>query len=83
VLPEVEQHVDHARPHLARRRERPGVIPVADDLPLAAEDTVDGERQADRQPMNAAAGTACLVSLDDEVTVVLLNRKLDHPEAID
>jgi hypothetical protein len=59
------------------------VIPIADDLPLAAEDAVDGERQSDREPVHAAAGTACLISLDDEVPMVLLDREVDHPEAID
>ena len=83
VLPEVEQHVDHARPHLSRRRERSGVIPIADDLPLAAEDAVDRERQSDREPVHATAGTARLIPLDDEVPVVLLDREVDHPEAID
>jgi hypothetical protein len=83
VLPEVEQHVHHARPHLSRRRERSRVIPVANDLPLAAEDAVDGERESDREPVHATARTARLVSLDDEVPVVLLDREVDHPEAVD
>ena len=50
VLSEVEQHVDHARPHVPRRRERSGVIPIADDLPFAAEGAVDRERQPDASP---------------------------------
>ena len=83
VLPEVEQHVHHARPHLSRRREWSGVIPIADDPPLAAEDAVDGERQSNREPVHAAAGTARLIALDDEVAVVLLDREVNHPEAID
>ena len=83
VLPEVEQHVDHARPHLSRRRQRSGVVPIADDLPLAAEGAVDGERQSNREPVHATAGTARLIPLDDEVPVVLLDREVDHPEAID
>ena len=83
VLAEVEQHVDHAGPHVPRRRERSGVIPVADDLPSAAEGAVDRERQPDRQPVHAAAGAPRLIALDDEVPVVLLDRKMDHPKAID
>jgi hypothetical protein len=82
VLAEVEQHVNHTRPHLARRRERSSVIPIADDLPSAAKRAVDRERQPDGEPMNAAAGAARLVPLDDEVAVVLLNRKMDHTKAI-
>ena len=82
MLPEVEKHVDHARPHLSGRRERAGVVPIADDLALAAEDAVDGEREPDREPVHATAGTAGLIPLDDEVPMVLLDREVDHPEAI-
>ncbi len=59
------------------------MIPVADDLPSATERAVDGERQPDGEPVQAAAGAARLISLDDEVRVVLLDRKVDHPKAID
>src|SRR6185503_1456611 len=75
VFSKVEQHVDHAGPHLPGRLERPNVIAVADDLPLASKHAVDGERQSDREPMHAATSAAWLVSLDDEVAMVLLNRK--------
>ena len=68
---------------LPRRREWSGVIAIADDLPLAAEDTVDRERESDREPVHAPAGATGLVPLDDEVPVVLLDREVDHPEAID
>jgi hypothetical protein len=59
------------------------VVPIADDLSLASEDPVDGQRQSNRQPVHAAAGTARLIALDDEVGVVLLDREVNHPEAID
>ena len=68
---------------LPRRRERSGVISIADDLAFAAKSAVDGESQPDSEPMHAAAGTARLISLDDEVAMVLLDRKMDHPKAID
>jgi len=83
VLAEVEQHVNHADPHLSRRRQRAGVIAVAHDLPLATERAVDRERQPDGQPVHAPAGAAGLVALDDEVAVVLLDREVDHPEPVD
>jgi hypothetical protein len=73
MLPEVKQHVDHARAHLPRRRERTDVVAIADDSPFSAEDAIDGERQPDGEPMHAAAGAARLIPLDDEVPVVLLN----------
>ena len=60
-----------------------GVIPVADDLPLAAEDAIDGERQSDGESVHATARAARLISFDDEVPVVLLDREVDHTEAID
>src|SRR3954453_442963 len=71
------------RMSVSRRRERSGMIPVADDLPLAAEDAIDRERQPDREPVHATARTARLVSLDDEVPVVLLDREVDHSKSID
>ena len=83
VLSEVEQHVDHARARLPRRRERAGVIPIADHLPSAAEQSIDRQGQSDREPVHAAAGAARLISLDDEVTVILLDREMDHSKAID
>ena len=51
------------------------MITIADDLPLAAEDAVDGERQSDREAVHAAAGAARLIALDDEVPVVVLDEK--------
>jgi hypothetical protein len=59
------------------------MISIADDLSLAPEGAVDGERQSDREAVHATAGTARVIPLDDEVSVVLLNREVDHPEAID
>ena len=58
---------------LSRRRELSRVIPVADDLTFAAKGAVDRERQPDGQTVNAAAGAACLIPLDDEVPVILLD----------
>jgi hypothetical protein len=83
VLAEVEQYINHARPHLPRRRQRSRVIPIADDLPSAPEGAVDCERQPDGEPVHAAASATRLIPLDDEVPVVLLDRKVDHPKAID
>jgi hypothetical protein len=83
VFSEVEQHIDHARAHVSRGRERSGVVPVANDLPLAAEGAVDGEGQADGEPVDAAASAAGLVPFDDEVPVVLLDREVNDPEAIE
>jgi hypothetical protein len=59
------------------------MIPVADDLTLAAEDAVDGERQSDGEAVHAPACTTRFIPLDDEVPVILLNREVDDPEAID
>jgi hypothetical protein len=83
MFPEVEQHVDHARSYLPRRRQWTDVVAIADDPPLAPDGSIDGERQPDGEPVHAAAGAARFVPLDDEVPVVLLDRKVDHPESID
>jgi hypothetical protein len=83
MLPEVEQHVDHARSHLPRCGERTHVVAIADNLSLAGEDAIDGERQANGESVHAATGSARLVPLDDEMPVVLLNGEMDHAESID
>jgi len=68
---------------VARRRQWSRVIPIADNLPLASEGAIDSERQSNRQAVHAAAGPARLVPLDDEMPVVLLDREVNHPEAIE
>ncbi|HXU04910.1 MAG TPA: hypothetical protein VN903_28305 [Polyangia bacterium] len=83
VLSKIEQHVDHARPHLARRSQRTDVVAIADDLSFAAEDAVDGQSQTDGEPVHASARAACLVPLDDEVPMVLLDRKVNHAEPVE
>ena len=59
------------------------MIPIADHLPPAPEQAIHRQGQSDREPVHAAAGAARLVSLDDEVTVILLDREMDHSKAID
>jgi hypothetical protein len=59
------------------------VVAIADDLPLAAEDAINGERQPDGEPVHAATGSARLIPLDDEVPVVLLDGEVDHAKSID
>jgi hypothetical protein len=49
----------------------------------AAEDAVDGECHSDRESVHAAARPACLVPLDDEVAMVLLDREVNHAESVD
>ena len=83
VLSKVEQDVDHAPSHLPRRRERPDVVAIADNLSFAAERAVHGQRQANGEPVDPPAGAARLVPFDDEVAVVLLNRKVDHAESVE
>ena len=68
---------------LPRRRQRTDVVAISDDLPSAAEDAIDGERQPDGEPVHTATGAARLIPLDDEVSVVLLDGEVDHPESID
>jgi hypothetical protein len=80
TLPVVEQHVNHARAHLPRRRKRTDTVTIADDLPLAAEETIDRERQPDGKSVHAAAGAARFVALDDEVPVVLLDGEVDDAD---
>src|SRR3954453_575408 len=51
---------------LARCGQWSGVIPIADDPPLASQGAVDGKRQSNCQPVDATASPSRLVALDDE-----------------
>src|SRR6185312_8436988 len=73
-----------ARSHLPRRRQRPDVVAIADDLPLVPpEGAIDRQRQPDGEPVHAATSPPRLVPLHDEVPVILLDREVDHAESVD
>src|SRR5207249_1972371 len=67
--------------HLARRRERPGVVPVTPDGAAAAEGAVDRPRHADDKAPDAAAERPCVIGLDDQMDMVVLNTEMKDPEA--
>ncbi len=77
----VQEHVDHPAPHLARGRERPGVVTIRPDCPPPVRAAVDGPRAANGEPLHAAGETQGLVRLDDQVHVIELNGKINHAEA--
>jgi len=68
--------------HLARRGERPSVIPVAPDAPSAAEGAVERPRHADGEPPEAAAERPRVVGLDDEMEMVVLHTEMEDPKAL-
>ncbi len=80
VLPEVEQHVDHSDPHLARGGEPARVVPIRPDGARAACGAVDGPRAADGQPLKAAPERQGDVRFDEQVHVIGLDREVNHPK---
>jgi len=56
------------------------VISVAPDRPATTERAVDGARDADSEAAEAAAEGPRVVGFDDEMEMVVLNRKLKNPK---
>jgi hypothetical protein len=81
VLSPVVQHVDQRIPHLSRRAELAGVIPISPHGTAAAQQAVDGASQPDRQALNAADEARVRISLDEQVHVVGLHTEVHNAEA--
>ena len=80
VLAKVEQHVDQAQAHLARRGKRVGVIAPVPHGPVAAAGAVDGARAANRESLKATRQIPLRVRFHDEVEVVALDGEVQEPE---
>ena len=81
MLAMIRQHVDERVTHRPWRDQRTGVIAVAPDGTPSPERAVDGARDPDGQPAEAADESRGIVGLDDHVDVIGLNTELNDPEA--
>jgi hypothetical protein len=76
VLARIEQDVDEPETHLRRRSQRPRMVAVLPHRTAAAHRTVEGAGAANRQPLSATDQDQLRISLDDQVEVVRLHRKV-------
>jgi hypothetical protein len=81
MLSKVQQHVGETKAHLARRRERPGVVASAPYRAGAMGGPVHRQRAADRESVQTASQSAVRIGLDDQVQVVRLHRELNDPKS--
>jgi hypothetical protein len=81
MLAEVQQHVDQARAHFARRRQGTGVISVGEQASSPTHQPIDRQGNADGEPSDAIPQGDVFVSFDEQVNVVLLYREVNHAEA--
>jgi hypothetical protein len=67
--------------HLARRAQKPGVIPTRDDASaLPAHDPIHRERKPRADRHHPAPERFVIARFDDQVRVVALQRVLDEPK---
>jgi hypothetical protein len=72
----VEEHVADPEAGLRRCAQGAGVVPPRKDGAATAERTIDGLRTPDGEPLQASDERFAIVSLDDEMDVVDLDRKM-------
>lgn len=80
VLPHVLQNVDDRQTHFARRSKLPRMVPVRPDGSTPAKCSVEPSRDAYGQPLQSPTQTSFVVSLHDQVKVVVLNAEMQKPE---
>jgi hypothetical protein len=80
VLASVEQYVGQNVADLARSAKLAAVIAVRPHRPAAARGPIEGACGANQQAAHTRGERGLVVSLDDEVHVVSLNRKVDQAE---
>src|SRR5262245_51016984 len=81
MLPEVLQHIDDRRPHLARRSQGTTMISVAPDAAVPLRRPIDRTGAAPGQPLDAAGQRLAAICFDHQMDVVGLDRKVDYAKA--
>jgi hypothetical protein len=76
VLLEIHQHVHQAISHLARRGQRPSMIPVGENTTRTAELAIDRPREADRQTGRTPRQRRRALGFDDEMYVIGVHGKM-------
>jgi len=78
--PRVEQHVGECVPYLARGAQHTEVISPGEHGASPCENSIDGSCEAGRQGLHTAPERLAATRLDDEVSVVALDRVVDDPK---
>ena len=78
----IQEHVRERIPHLARGPEHAHVISIREDGPRAAEDPIDGSREARPQRLHATTQGAFVIGFHDQVRVVRLDRVVNEPKIV-
>jgi len=74
MFPAIQENIDQAIPHLARCAQRSAMVAVREDAASAPELAIDGLRESDGEALDPASEGAGIVSLDQEMHVIRLNR---------
>jgi hypothetical protein len=80
VLGKIPEHVDERVPHLARGRERTGVIPVRPHAAGARERAVHRFREPDGEALHPPRERRVIVSFAEEMQVIPLDGELRDAE---
>ena len=78
MLPPVLEDVDQAVADGTRRGGLPRVKPVSPHRTRAAQDAVDGLRDADHQALTASDESRRAVGLDQEMDVIVPDTEVEH-----
>jgi hypothetical protein len=78
----LRRDVNDCDAHLLRGGQVASMVAIAPERAAAAEGAIDRPGGADAESLHAPDQAAMVVSLDDEVHVISLHRRSDHPEAV-
>lgn len=81
MLQPVLKHVNDPEANLARRLERPSVVPPVENLSLATNRAIDGARYPNLEARRAASEPNLVRSLDHQMNVISLHGEVEDPEA--
>jgi len=82
VLAEVEGDVDERVPELTRRLEVRPEIALAPELPATSDERVDPHRDARREPLHPTREAHAVVSLGNDVQMVVLHRVVEDAKPL-
>lgn len=80
MVARVQKHVAECAVHLARRREKPQVVAIREDLSSAPSDAIHRACDASCDCLHPAAERTSIARLDDEMRVIALERIVHEPK---
>jgi hypothetical protein len=82
MLGPVLEHVHQRIANFAGRTEDARMVTIRPDEAAAAEDAIDGTRDANRKSLKAVPKIRVPISLDDEMQVISLNAEMQEPKCL-